>query len=47
MGIAAAQNAAAGTKPGNHRHRALSIIAGISLGLAIGGGLFVLAALYG
>jgi hypothetical protein len=46
MGIAAAQNAAAGAKPGNHRHRALTVIVGISLGVAIGGGLFILAALY-
>jgi hypothetical protein len=47
MGIAAAQNAAAGTKPANHRHRVLSVIGGIALALVIGGGLFMLAALNG
>jgi hypothetical protein len=44
-GIAAAQNAAASTKPANRRHRVLSIVGGIALALLIGGGLFVVAAL--
>jgi hypothetical protein len=45
VGIAAAQNAAAGSKLANPRHRVLSIIGGIALALVIGGGLFTLAAL--
>ena len=46
-GIAAAQNAAASTKPANRRHRVLSIVAGIALTLLIGGVLVVVAALNG
>jgi hypothetical protein len=45
MGIAAAQNAVAGTKPANRRHRVLSIVGGIALALLIGAGLFIVAAL--
>ncbi len=45
MGIAAAQNAVAGTKPGNRRHRVLSIVGGIALTLLIGAGLLIVAAL--
>jgi hypothetical protein len=45
MGIAAVQNAAAGTKPADRRHRVLSIVGGIALALLIGGGLFIVAAL--
>jgi hypothetical protein len=45
MGIAAAQNAVAGTKPANRRHRVLSIVGGIALALLVGVGLFVVAAL--
>jgi hypothetical protein len=44
-GIAAAQNAAAGTKPASRRHRVLSIVGGIALALLIGGGLFLAAVL--
>jgi hypothetical protein len=47
MGIAAAQNATAGTKPDDRRHRFLSIVVGIALTLLIGAGLFILAALNG
>jgi hypothetical protein len=46
-GIAAAQGAAAGTKPANRRHRVLSIVAGIALTLLIGGALVVVALLAG
>jgi hypothetical protein len=45
MGIAAAQNVVAGTKPANRRHRVLSIVGGIALALLIGAGLFIAAAL--
>jgi hypothetical protein len=45
MGVAAVQNAAAGTKPADRRHRVLSIVGGIALALLIGGGLFIVAAL--
>ena len=47
MGVAAAQNAAAGTKPADRRHRVLSIVGGIALALLIGGGLLVVAAFNG
>jgi hypothetical protein len=46
-GIAAAQNAAASTKPADRRHRVLSIVGGIALALLVGGGLFIAAGLYG
>ena len=46
-GIAAAQNAAASTKPADRRQRVVSIVGGIALALLIGGGLLVLAALNG
>jgi hypothetical protein len=45
MGIAAAQNAVAGTKPADRRNRVLSIVGGIALALLIGAGLFIVAAL--
>jgi hypothetical protein len=45
MGIAAAQNAAAGTKPADRRRRVLSIVGGVALALLIGGALFVAALL--
>jgi hypothetical protein len=45
MGVAAAQNAAASTKPAGRRYRVLSIVGGIALALLIGGGLLVVAAL--
>jgi hypothetical protein len=45
MGVAAAQNAAAGTKPAGRRHRVLSIVGGTALALLIGAGLLVAAAL--
>ena len=45
MGIAAAQNAVAGTKPADRRQRVLSIVGGIALTLLIGVGLFIVAAL--
>jgi hypothetical protein len=45
MGIAAAQNAAAGTKPTDRGHRVLSIVGGIALAVLIGAGLFIVAAL--
>ena len=45
-GIAAAQHAAAGTKPADHRRRrVLSIVGGVALALLIGGALFVAALL--
>ena len=45
MGVAAAQNAAAGTKPADRRHRVLSIVGGIALALLIGAGLLIVAGL--
>jgi hypothetical protein len=45
MGIAAAQNAAVGTKSPARAHRILSILGGIGLALLIGAGLFIVAAL--
>ena len=45
IGVAAAQGAAAGSKPADRRHRILSIVGGIALALLIGGGLFVAAVL--
>ena len=45
LGIAAAQSAAAGSKPADRRHRILSIVGGIALALLIGGGLLVAAVL--
>jgi hypothetical protein len=45
MGIAAAQNAAAGTKPAGRGHRVLSIVGGIALALLIAGGLLFVMAL--
>ena len=45
MGIAAAQNAAAGTKPAGRGHRVLSIVGGIALALLIAGGLLIVMAL--
>ena len=45
MGIAAAQNAAAGAKSAERRHRVLSIIGGIALALLIGAGILAVAAL--
>jgi hypothetical protein len=47
MGIAAAQNAAAGTKTADRGHRVLSIVGGIALALLIVGGLMILVALNG
>ena len=47
MSILAAQKAAAGTKPANSRHNVLTIVGGIALGLLIGAGLFIAAALHG
>jgi len=47
MGIAAAQNAAAGTKPTGRGHRVLSIIGGIATALLIVGGLMIVRALNG
>jgi hypothetical protein len=44
-GIAAAQHAAAGTKPADRRPRVLSIVGGVALALLIGGALFVAALL--
>jgi hypothetical protein len=44
-GIAAAQHAAAGTKPADRRRRVLSIVGGVALALLIGGALFVAALL--
>jgi hypothetical protein len=41
IGVAAAQNAAAGTKPPDRRHRVLSIVGGITLAVLIGAGLFI------
>jgi hypothetical protein len=45
IGIAAAQNAVAATKPADRRHRVLSIVGGIALALLIGAGLLIVAAL--
>jgi hypothetical protein len=45
IGVAAAQNAAAGAKPPDSRHRVLSIVGGITLAVLIGAGLFIVAAL--
>jgi hypothetical protein len=45
MGIAAAQNAAAGTKATDRGHRVLSIVGGIALAVLIGAGLLIVAAL--
>jgi hypothetical protein len=45
IGVAAAQNAAAGTKPPDRRHRVLSIVGGIAFAVLIGAGLFIVAAL--
>jgi hypothetical protein len=45
MGIAAAQNAAAGTKPAGRGHHVLSIVGGIALALLIAGGLLFVMAL--
>jgi hypothetical protein len=45
MGIAAAQNAVAGTKPANRRHHVLLIVGRIALALLVGAGLFMVAAL--
>jgi hypothetical protein len=44
MGIAPAQNAVAGTKRADGRHRILSIVGGIAIAVLIGGGLFIVAA---
>jgi hypothetical protein len=46
-GIAAAQGAAASTKPANRRHRVRSIVGGIALTLLIGGALVVVALVAG
>jgi hypothetical protein len=45
LGLLAAQNAAADTKPADRRHRVLSVLGGLALALLIGGGLFIAAAL--
>jgi hypothetical protein len=45
IGIAAAQNAAAGTKPAAHGHRILSIVGGIAVALLIVGALMIVGAL--
>ena len=45
MGIAAAQTAAAGTKPVGRGHRVLSIVGGIAVALLIVGGLMIVGAL--
>jgi hypothetical protein len=47
MGIVAAQNAAAGTKPAGRGHRILSIVGGIAVTLLIVGGLMIVGALNG
>jgi hypothetical protein len=47
MGIAAAQNADAGTKPAGRGYRALSIVGGITVALLIVGGLMIVGALNG
>jgi hypothetical protein len=47
MGIAAAQNTAAGTKPAGRGHRVLSIVGGIAVALLIVGGLMIVGALNG
>ena len=44
MGIAAAQNAVAGTERADGRHRILSIVGGIAIAVLIGAGLFIVAA---
>jgi hypothetical protein len=46
-GIAAAQNAAAGTKPAGRGYRVLSIVGGIAVALLIVGGLMIVGALNG
>jgi hypothetical protein len=45
MGIAAAQNAAVGTKFAARGHQILSILSGIGLAQLIGAGMFIVAAL--
>jgi hypothetical protein len=45
MGIVAAQNAVAGSKPADRRHHVLSMVGGIALALVIGAGLFIVAGL--
>jgi hypothetical protein len=45
MGIAAAQNAVAGTKSTARGHRVLSVLGGVGLALLIGAGLVIMAAL--
>ena len=47
MSILAAQKAATGTKPAKRRHSILTIVSGIVIGLLIGAGLSVAAALHG
>ena len=47
MGIAAAQNAAVGTKPAGRGYRVLSIVGGIAVALLIVGGLMIVGALNG
>lgn len=47
MGIAAAQNAAAGAKPAGRGHPILSIIGGIAVAFLIVGGLMIMGALNG
>jgi hypothetical protein len=47
MGIVAAQNAAAGTKPAGRGHRIRSIVGGIAVALLIVGGLMIVGALNG
>jgi hypothetical protein len=44
MGTASAQNAVAGRKPADGRHRVLSIVGGIAIAVLIGAGLFIVAA---
>jgi hypothetical protein len=44
MGIAPAQNAVAGTKRADGRHRILSIVGGIAIAVLIGAGPFIVAA---
>jgi hypothetical protein len=45
MGIVAAQNAVAESKPADRRHHVLSMVGGIALALVIGAGLFIVAGL--
>ena len=45
MALLAAQTAAADTKPGDRRHRVLSVLGGIALIFLIDSGLLVVAAL--